>query len=95
MHILKYSEWQSPTGKWYCNDVEDLAGISGLWWVPARMLEMELDEYIKWLIKEYQPDDIKFTGKVLLFSWSKEHYSKCHSFVLYINKIARSKRFYI
>ena len=38
MHILHYQEWQSSTGYWYCNDVSDLAGISGYWWVPARML---------------------------------------------------------
>lgn len=92
-HILKYQEWQSPTGYWHCNDVSDLAGISGYWWVPARMLGLTPADYVKWLIKNYQPDRISFNGKTLLFSWSKEHYGKCHKFVLDINREARNRKF--
>lgn len=94
-HILKYSEWETPTG-WFCNDIEDLAGISGLWWIPARLLNMTPADYIQWLINNYKPDKIKFTkNNVLIYSWNKEHYQKMHSFVLYINRIARQKHFLV
>lgn len=92
-HVLLYQEWQSQTGNWYCNDVKDLGGISGLWWIPARMMDMSLTDYISWLIKNYKPDNISWNGKILIFSWAKEHYGLCHKFVLDINRIARNKHF--
>lgn len=95
MHILRYQEWQTPGGYWHCNDVSDLAGMSGYWWIPARMLRMSPAEYVEWLIKNYKPDNIKWNGKTLIYSWSKEHYNLCHSFVLYINRIARQKGFQV
>ena len=27
-HVYKVDKWQSTTGKWHCNDVKDLAGVS-------------------------------------------------------------------
>ena len=93
MHRLEYSDWQSGSGEWNCNDVKDLAGISGYWWIPARMMDMTPAEFVKWLVENYHPDKISFNGKTLLYSWSKEHYSKCHKFVLDINSIARKKNF--
>jgi hypothetical protein len=93
-HILKYTEWESASG-WHCNDVSDLAGISGYWWVPARLLNMTPVDFIKWLIENYKPDHVSFNGKTLLYHWDKDHYSNMHAFVLYINKIARNKNFFI
>ena len=94
--VLKYTEWQSPCGDWHCNDVSDLSGQAGLWWVPARLLDKTPAEFVEWLIKTYEPDDIKFTkNNILLYSWSKEHYSKMHNYVLYINRIARQKNFLV
>lgn len=93
-HILKYTEWESVSG-WHCNDVSDLAGISGYWWVPARLLNMTLVDYVKWLRENYAPDYMSFDGKTLLFSWDKSNYSKCHAFVLYINRVARNKKFLV
>lgn len=94
-HLLVYKEWQSPTGYWYCNDVSDLAGISGQWWVPARMLEMSPCDYLKWLIENYKPDKIHFDGKNVFYSWSKEHYMLCHKFLLDINREARKRNFIV
>ena len=94
--ILKYTSWQSPTGKWYCNDTSDLAGIAGLWWVPARLMELTPAAYVKWLVETYKPDHITFTdNNVLIYSWDKEHYSLMHSFVLYINRVAKNKNFLV
>ena len=93
--LLKYVEWQSSTDEWHCNDTSDLASVRGLWWVPARLLGLAPADYVKWLIKNYQPDHISFGNNVLLYSWDKNNYAKCHSFVLYINKTARDKKFII
>ena len=94
-HIYKASEWQSPTGYWYVNDVSDLAGVSGYWWVPARILGLAPADYVQWLIDNYSPDQIVFNGKFLSFSWAKEHYSSAHKFLLDINRIARNKKFIV
>lgn len=51
-----------------CNDVSDLAGISGYWWVPARMLGISPASFVQLLIEKFQPDKIKFTGNVLMCS---------------------------
>ena len=94
-HVLKYSEWQGGSGNWYCNDVADLGGQSGLWWVPAIMLEMTPSEYVQWLADNYHPDHISFDEKTLVYSWAKEHYALMHKFLLYINKISRNKNFLV
>ncbi len=93
-HIYKASEWQSPTGQYHVNDVEDLAGNAGMWWMPCRVLDMTPAEYVKWLTEEYEPDYISF-NKILSFSWSAKNYRKAHSYLLYINRIARQKKFYV
>lgn len=94
--LLKFVEWQSSgTDEWHCNDTSDLASVRGLWWVPARLLGLAPADYVKWLIKNYKPDHITFDNDVLLFSWDKNNYARCHNFVLYINKTARDKKFII
>ncbi len=92
-HILHYQEWQTPLGDWMCNDVSDLAGISGYWWVPARMLGISPAAFVQLLIEKFQPDKIKFTGNVLMYSWSNRNYNKCHSFVLWLNKESRDRKY--
>lgn len=94
-YLYKVSEWQSPTGKWHCNDVQDLAGISGKWWVPARMLGMSLTDYIIMLkdtfhatiVKYYEPTD------VLFFHW--DNYTDMHKYVLWINNKAKKANFMV
>jgi hypothetical protein len=93
--VLKYSEWQSPTGFYYCNDTSNLGGIAGEWWVPSRMLGMSPAEYVEWLVTTYKPDKISFNGKTLIYSWAKENYGLCHKFVLYINAQARKRNFLV
>lgn len=94
-HIYEASEWQSPTGKWYCNDVKDLAGISGKWWVPARMLGLTLEEYILMLKNEYNVTTMSYymPTDCLIFSW--DSYADCHRFKLYINRVARNKKYMV
>ena len=94
-HQLKYTEWQSASGKWYCNDTADLSGVSGKWWVPARMLNMTLTDYILMLRNDYNANIIKYSESTdyLHFNWDKQ--VDCHKFVLFINREARNRKFMV
>lgn len=97
--IYKMTEWQSPTGVWYVSNTQDLGHDSGAWWLPARFLNMSLDNYIKMLIDEYHVSYIKFfpdsnKGKsLLIFNWDKYEYA--HKYYLWINRMARNNNWLI
>ena len=94
MHQLKYVEWQSPSGCWFCNDTKDIGtSMASEWWAPARMMNMEPADYVKWVVDNYKPDKITFENKFLFFCWTKEHYSLCHKMVLDINRYSRKVNF--
>ena len=92
-HLLKYEEWQGGSGRWYCNDTSDLCGIAGLWWVPARMLQMEPATYVKWVIETYKPDQIHWNGKLFTFSWKSQ--AQMRKFKNYINAQSRKVNYQI
>lgn len=91
MTILTYKEWQSLSGRWYCNDTTKLPK----WWVPARMLNISVEEYIILLYKTFHARIDKYIPETdeLIFSWDNQ--KDCHNFVLYINKQAKQKNFLI
>ena len=91
-HILKYTEWES-NGKWYSGDVSDLANGSNFWWIPARMLNMDLDDFVLLLINTFKVEKIHYNKdkNVLCYSW--ENYIQCHKFTLFLNKEARKRKF--
>ena len=92
-HLYKVSEWQGTSGKWYCNDVADLAGPSAKWYTPARMLGISLCDYVLLLKNEFKVSSMKYNPDtdVLIFSWDKQ--ADCHKYVLWINKMARKANF--
>lgn len=96
-HQLKYVEWESVSGRWYCNDVSDLAGISGKWWIPARLMGLPLTEYINMLITTYKADVRGYNPDkdFLAVSWSPQHYAYMHKFVLMINRESKKKNWQV
>ena len=94
-HLYKVEDWRAGSGKWYCNDVSDLAGIAGKWWVPARMLGISLTDYILLLKDKFNATIVTYVEDtdVLIFHW--DTYTDCHRYVLYINKEARNRKFFI
>jgi len=94
MRIYKVEEWQSPTGMWHAGDQSDLAHDSNLWYIPARLLGLSLEEWILKLKNEFNATDFVFypnanNGKSLLtYTW--KNYADCHRYVLWINKQARN-----
>lgn len=94
MHRVEFKEWQGGNGRWYCGDTAEFGKSQACeWWIPARMMDKPLDEYVKWFVETYEPDEYEFLGNLFFFCWAKEHYSKCHKFVLDINRLARKKNF--
>ena len=92
-HVYKVSQWQSSSGRWYCNDVADLAGLSAQWWMPARLLGVSLCDYILLLKDKFNVNYLTYNEEkdVLIFSWDKE--TDCHKYVLWINSMARKANF--
>ena len=82
-HVYMVQKWQSPTGKWHCNDIKDLAGVSGKWWVPARMLGMSLTDYVLLLKEEFKADIESY------------YEPDCHRYVVWINAMARKANFIV
>ena len=94
-HLYKVSQWQSASGRWYCNDVADLAGPSAKWWIPARLLNISLNDYILLLKDRFNADIILYNEEndVLIFSWKKE--SDAHRYLLWINRKSREQKFMV
>ena len=94
-HLYKTQEWQSPSGKWYCNDTTELAGMASKWWVPARILGISLTDYVLLLKNKYNATIVKYNLEkdILIFYWDKQ--VDCHKYVLAINAEARKKVFTI
>lgn len=95
-HLFKMSEWESGAGGiWYCGDVEDLGHNSGAWWIPARMLGMDLVDYVEMLITAFEVDKISYNKEtnVLVYSWYSQ--TKMRKFKNWINAKARQANFYI
>jgi len=101
MGVFKAVEWKDGINRWHVADTSDLANDSAAWWIPARILNLPLTDFILLLKNEYKADiDGWFpesnNGKsLLLISWSNENYSYAHKYLLYINRIARNKNWTI
>ena len=93
-HLLKYSEWESAQG-WNSGDISDLAHGSNYWWLPARMLDISLTDYVLLLKNKFNAKNFKYFKDKNLLLWQWESYKDCHSFTLYINSEARKRKFFI
>ena len=94
-HLMKFTEWQSPSGKWFTGDVSDLGNGSNYWWYPARMLGLELTDYILLLKNKFNAINFSYNSKYNVLFWDWENYKDCHNFTLFINKEARKRKFFI
>ena len=93
MKQLKYAEFQGGSGYWYINCPDAIGKVQNQWWYMARIRNLSPAAYLEMLVKDYHAI-VKFNGKTLLYSWKKENYGKMHSFLLWINREARNRKFY-
>lgn len=89
--FYKYTEWQSPSGRWYVAHTDNMQ--LSRWWLAPRALNIPVDEYLKILVEKYHADHISFydysDARNSFLSFSFEHYEDAHKYLLDMNKIFR------
>lgn len=92
-HLYQMTYWQSESGKYHVNDVKNLTSNSAKWFAPMRVLDLEVEEYIK-LLLSFNALGLKYYDKTdyLAFYFKKEIDAK--KFCSYVNKIAKNKQLY-
>jgi hypothetical protein len=92
MTAYKMTEWES-NGRWHCNDVQNLAGITSEWWFPARLLDLSLVDFVKELRDTYGAE-VTFRSEgdksLLLYSFPTRAY--CKKFCKVVNNAAAMKK---
>ena len=88
-HILKLTEWQSPTGQWHTWDVY------AKWWYIPRMLNIPPCDFILLLKNKFKAINIRYHKENNYLAWDWENYSDCHKFTLWVNNEARKRSFFI
>ena len=91
-HLYKATEWKSA-GMWFCSDVEDLGNWSGAWWIPARILEISLTDFVKMLINDFNVSYISYSEKhnFLYYHWDNQ--ADMRRYKNMINAAARKRNF--
>ena len=93
--LYKLSEWQGGGGNWMCEHTSSFPQGVCKWVIPARLLGMSADEFIKWLIENYKPDNIYHNEDCSFVGWSWKSQAAMRKYKNYINRIAREKNFHI
>jgi hypothetical protein len=94
-HVYYCEEWETPTKRWHCGDVKDLANGSNLWWHPCNLLGATPADFVLLLVNEYNVSHITYNSKdnVLLYSWDNQ--ADMRRFKNYINAKARQLNFLV
>lgn len=95
MHILKYVEWQSESGLWFCNDTAALASWGSKWWAPARMLSISPAEFVQLLYDKFHPDMMQYSKETdtLIYAWKSQ--TQMRLFKNWLNAQARKYNFLV
>jgi hypothetical protein len=98
--LYKLTEFQTATGAWECGCSTHLEQNSAAWFLPARALGISIEDYIHLLIDKYHIIPISYTEypdkdwpSFFYFKWPD--YNTMHSFVLYVNREAKKRNFFI
>ena len=94
--LYKLSEWQSLSGDWHCNCIDDLKNNSSYWAIPARIMGISPAEFLKWLFsQDFKPDNFYFNKEKCLCFWSWKDQSQMRKYKNRINALARQKNFLV
>ena len=93
--LYKCTEWQGASGIWYCEHTDSFPKDVQKWVVPARILGVSVDEFLKLLIEKFKPDQISYRkdGSFVSWGWSKQ--SEMRKFKNWINAESRRKNYQI
>lgn len=92
-HLYKTVEWQSGSGRWYVNDVQELCTVASRWWTPVRMLKMTPNDYVLMLRDKFKAGDFVYTAEknVLIFSFDTQ--ADARKYKNWINAQARKANY--
>lgn len=92
VHLYQMTAWESG-GKWNVNDVKNLSGRSAKWYIPMRILDISIEEYIDLLVNTFHATGLYYYAPTdyLAFYFLKEKDAK--AFCSYVNKKARIKNY--
>ena len=94
--LFHLDEWQSTGTKiWYCEHTSSYPQGVQKWVVPARVLNMSVDDFLRMLIKDFKPDviTVKKDGSFVSWGWSKQ--SEMRKFKNWMNAKSRAINFQI
>jgi hypothetical protein len=93
--VYKLVEWEGGSGLWYCEHTSSYPEGIQKWVLPARLLGMTVDEFLRWLIDTYKPDRVYHNEDCSFVGWAWKDQSMMRKYKNYINKVAREKNFLI
>lgn len=94
--LYRLDEWQSTGTKiWYCEHTGSYPQGVQKWVIPARVLNMSVDDFLRMLIKDFKPDviTVKEDGSFVSWGWSKQ--SEMRKFKNWMNAKSRAINFQI
>ena len=93
IHLYNMTHWET-SGRYYCNDVQNIGGKSCKWFVPMRILNLSVEDYVKLLVDTFHAKGLKYSDKTdcLVFHFDTEKEAK--SFCAYVNKKAKEAKYY-
>lgn len=92
--IFKMTEWETASG-WHCNCVDNLAGGSAVWCLPARILKISPADFLKLLLEKYKPDYFYYNPETGFANWAWKSQAKMRVYKNMINAEARKQNFQI
>jgi hypothetical protein len=93
--LYRLEEWQGASGNWYCGHTGSFPQHIQKWVIPARILGVTADEFLKILIKDFEPDEIYHNKDCSFVGWSWKSQVKMRKYKNYMNKLAREQNFQI
>ena len=93
--LYKCEEWQGSSGIWYCEHTSTFPKNVIKWVVPARILGLAPADFLRYLIKEYQPDVVYHNEDCSFVGWGWRNQAKMQKYKNWINAEARRKNFKI
>ena len=93
--LYQMTDWESPSGIFYCEHTSSFPRNVQKWVVPARILGVTPADFLKLLIEKYQPDVIYHNEDCSFVSWGWRNKSKMKAYKNWMNAEARKKNFKI
>ena len=93
--LYKCEEWQGSSGIWYCEHTSTFPKNVVKWVVPARILGLTPADFLRYLINEYQPDEVYHNEDCSFVGWGWRDQAKMRKYKNWINAEARRKNFKI